>query len=372
MKKGVIIIATAFFLLACNSTPMNEEEGKRRELQQYKQQVNELQAKIETLENDLAGDREEEKIHVAVTELDTQLFEHYIEVTGIVEADLDVNVSPESPGIIQEVYVTEGQHVSSGQVLGRLNTETLKRSLDELTVQLDLAKTNYKRQKNLWDQNIGSEMQFLQAKTNMESLEKKIESLQAQINMSEIRSPANGVVDIVFQKKGQMGSPQVPFAKVLNIDKLKIYADVSESYLTRIDQGDMVKVTFPALDLEIDAPITRIGNTIDPDNRTFRVRIDIQNRGKKIKPNLISIVKIRDFVAKDAIVVPTLLVKEDFKGQYTFIVENEGGTLLAKKVRVKTGMTQNNRTVVVEGLQDGMKIISEGYNQVSDGVAVAL
>jgi membrane fusion protein, multidrug efflux system len=371
MKRIVIIIAAAVFLAACNSTPMSDEESKRRELQKYKQEANELQAKIAALESELAGVKEEEKIKVSVTELDNQLFEHYIEVTGIVEADLDVNVSPESAGIIQEVMVTEGQQVSKGQVMGRLSTETLERSMDELIVQLELAETNFKRQKNLWDQNIGSEMQFLQAKNNKESLEKRIESLKAQISMSEIRSPINGVVDIVFQKVGQMGSPQVPFAKVLNIDKLRIYADVSESYITQIEQGDLVNISFPALDLEMEAPITRLGNTIDPNNRTFRVRIDIRNQGKKIKPNLISVVKIRDYVADDAIVVPTLLIKEDFRGQYTFVVENSEGTAHAKKVHVKTGKTQNNRTEVVDGLQGGMKIISEGFNQVSDGIPVA-
>lgn len=233
-----------------------------------------------------------------------------------------------------------------------------------------MTSTNFKRQQNLWDQNIGSEMQFLEAKTNMESLEKKVESLTAQIRMSEIRSPVSGVVDILYQKEGEMGSPQIPFAKVLNINKIRIYADVSESYIGSIGRGDTVNISFPALDLEMKSPITRVGSTIDPNNRTFRVRIDIGNPGNRIKPNLMSIVKFRDYVAKDAIIVPTILIKEDFRGKYTFVVDNEGGDTLAKKVQVETGMTHNNRTEVTEGLHDGMKIISAGYNQVSDGTLV--
>lgn len=371
MKTLALFISATLLLAACSSTTIDEQTSKRNELQKLKQQRNELNKKISELENDLSENREEEIINVTVTELNNQLFEHFIEVTGLVEADLDVNVSPESAGVIQEISVTEGQQVSAGQVLGKLNTDALERTLDELAIQLELSETNFNRQKNLWDQNIGSEMQFLQAKTNMESLQKRIESLKAQIRMSEIKSPTDGVIDIVFQKEGEMSSPQIPFAKVLNIDKIRIYADVSEAYITRINQGDRVRISFPALSHEVTAPITRIGNTIDPNNRTFRVRIDLQNQGRRIKPNLISIVQIRDYVAKDAIVVPTLLIKEDFRGNYAFIVDNNDSTILARKVHVETGRTQNNRTEITGGLEEGMKIISEGYNQVSDGTPVA-
>jgi membrane fusion protein, multidrug efflux system len=371
MKTIVTIISAVILFTACNSTPISEEESKRKELQKYRQEVRELQTKIEAIENELSGTVRDESVKISVTELTGQRFEHFISVTGSVEADLDINVSPESPGIIKDVLVTEGQQVSKGELLGSLNTDALERSLDELQIQLELAETNFKRQKNLWDQNIGSEMQFLQARTNMESLVKRIEGIKAQIRMSEIKSPVDGVIDIVYQKAGEMGSPQIPFAKVLNIQTVRIYADVSESYITSIKPGDRVKINFPALNLELEAPIRRIGNTIDPNNRTFRVRIDLQNRNRMIKPNLISIVQIRDYLAEDAIVIPTLYIKEDFRGKYTFIVENDRETQRARKVHIETGRTQNNRTEVVKGLTEGMKIISEGYNQVSDGTPVA-
>lgn len=365
------VVAAAILLAACNNTTKSDDESKRKELQKFKQQKNELEAKIQVLENELAGSRTDESVKVSVTELNSQMFERFIEVTGKVEADLDVNVSPESSGVINDVLVTEGQYVSKGQVLGRLRTDALERTLDELSVQLNLAETNFNRLKNLWDQNIGSEMQFLQARAEKEGLEKRIESMKAQLAMSEIKSPVDGVVDIVFQKKGEMGSPQIPFAKVLNVSNIRIYADVSESYLTSINQNDRVSVRFPALDLEMTAPITRIGNTIDPNNRTFRVRIDMRNPDRLIKPNLISIIKIRDYVSEEAIVVPTLLIKEDFRGKYAFIVENNGNSQVARKVHVETGVTQNNRTEVVKGLAEGMLIISEGHNQVADGTPVA-
>ncbi len=370
MKKIVTLILAVVFLAACSSTNVSDEESKRQELQKYKKQLNDLEEKIQTLEQELAGSKTEEALEIKVTELDSQQFEHFIEVTGKVEAGLDVNVSPESAGVIESVWVTEGQRVKKGQALGRLKTDALERNMEELKIQLDLAETNYQRQKNLWDQNIGSEMQYLQAKTNKESLEKRIAGIKAQLEMSEIISPVNGVIETVYQEKGEIGSPQTPFAKVLNIERVKIYADVSEKYLTKVDEGAKVNISFPAIDRQVQAPISQIGNSIDPNNRTFRIRIDLRNPDKMIKPNLVTVIQIRDYLSEDAIVIPSLFIKEDFRGDYTFVVDETGDSLKAKKVYVETGMTNNNMTEIVNGLTAGMKVISEGYSQVVDGTPV--
>lgn len=370
MKRIATIITAAFFFAACSSTTVSDEQSKRKELQEYKKQLTELQAKIAVLENELTTTAPDERVKISVTALENQRFEHFIEVTGKVEADLDVNVSPESVGVIENVMVAEGDQVKKGQVLGKLNTDALARSMDEMKIQLELAETNFQRQKNLWDQNIGSEMQFLQAKTNKESLVKRIAGLKAQIKMSEITSPVDGVVDIVYQKEGEIGSPQVPFAKVLNISTVKIYADVSESYLTKVHQGDSVKINFPALGREMEARIRRIGNTIDPNNRTFRIRIDLRNPDGMIKPNLVSVIKIRDYISENALVIPSLFIKQDFKGDYIFIAENSSGEQRAAKVYVEPGMTNNNQTEITDGLEAGMKIISEGYSQITDGTPI--
>ncbi len=368
--KRVVIGLFAVAILASCSQKAEDAEAKRQELQKLKQQQHELSQKIEALEKEVASSEEEEVIEVKVSELSERKFEHFIEVNGSVEAEYNINVSPESAGIIEAVYVKEGQHVSKGDMLAKLKTETLQRSIDQLNVQLDLATTNFNRQKNLWDQNIGSEMQYLQAKTNMESLQKQIAGLESQLEMSEVKSPVDGVVDEVFQEKGDIGSPQAPFAKVVNIDKVKIYADVSEAYLTKVKTGDKVKVFFPAVNKEIETPIRQIGNVIDPNSRTFRIRLDLSNSNKEIKPNLRAVIKIRDYLAENAIVVPTLYVKEDFNGEYTYVAENSGSKQLAKKVYVNTGVTNNNMTEVVLGLEPGMKIISEGYNQIVDGSVI--
>jgi len=370
MKKILMVLTTAVILAACSSSSVEDEAAKRERLQELKTQAHELEQQIQQLEKELAGTQEKEVVKIKTRQLNTQKFEHFIEVTATVEAAEDVDVSPESSGIIKEVLIQEGQRVSKGQIMARLNTDVLERSVDELQVQLDLASTNYERQKNLWDQNIGSEMEYLQAKNNKESLEKRIASLKTQIELAEIKSPTDGVVDILYQEKGQIGSPQTPFAKVLNIGKIKIYGDVSETYLTKIHEGDAVKVRFPALNKEVDAKIDQVGNIIDPNNRTFRIRINMNNPEKQIKPNLVAVLKLRDYVNESAIVVPTLFIKEDFSGHYTYVVDNDGGQEVAKKIYVTPGVNNNNLTEVTDGLSAGMQVISEGFNQVSNGTLV--
>ena len=368
MKKILILLTAAVIIASCSATKTTDDENtKRAQLQQYKQELHDLKLKIDDLEKELGTSKIDEVVKVKVTELQNITFEHFIEVTGKVEAEYDVNVSPETAGIISEVFVKEGQAVRKGQILAKLNTDILERSLDEVMVQLDLANLNFERQDNLWKQNIGSEMQYLQSKNTKEGLEKRVESLKTQIEMGKIKSPVSGVVDVVFQKKGHIGNPQVPLAKVININKMRVYADVSEFYLTKIKKGAVVNVFFPALNREIKAPIYQVGNTIDPNNRTFRVRINLNNSDKMIKPNLVSIIKLRDYLNEETIAVPVLYIKEDLKGSYTFIVDKQKGKNVAKKVYVKTGVSNNNVIEVVEGLTTGMQVISEGYNQIIDG-----
>jgi len=368
MKQIVILLIAAIIIASCSATKTNDNEStKRQQLQQYKQEMHDLKLKIDDLEKELGATNKNEVVKVKVAELKYETFEHFIEVTGNVEALDDVEVSPETVGIIDEVFVKEGQLVKKGEVLAKLNTDILERSMDEVMVQLDLANLNFERQNNLWKQNIGSEMQYLQAKNTKEGFEKRVESLKTQIEMGKIKSPVSGVADVVYQKKGNIGNPQLPFAKVINISKMKVYADISEFYLTKIKKGDVVNLYFPALSREIQSPINQIGNSIDPNNRTFRVRINLDNPDKMIKPNLVSVIKLRDYLNTEAIAVPVLYIKEDLKGSYTYVVDEKNGKNVAKKVYVKTGVTNNNIIEVVEGLTAGMKVISEGYNQIVDG-----
>ncbi len=368
---GYILIVLFFASCAATSTDENVTE-KEKQLKEYKQQLHELKKKVVELEEELNDGKEEEVVGVKVKELAARTFEHFIEVTGTVEADLDIMVSPEAGGNIVSIDVTEGQWVKKGQVLGRLNTDAIQRGIEELEIGLELAATTFNRQQKLWDQKIGSEIEYLQAKSNKETLDRKLDGLKAQLDMAIIKSPVDGVVDVIYQKKGEISGPQTPFARVMNINNVKVYGEVSEIYLNSVKKNDVVQVQFPAINLVKEAPVFRTGNVIDPNNRTFKVRVNLSNRDQQIKPNLVSVVKIRDFVAEDAIVIPALLIKDDFRGSYTFVAEKKGDKYVAKKVYVKKGRSDNNMTMVLEGLAPGQKIITDGYEQVITGTAIEL
>lgn len=372
MKRLFIFAVITALLAGCSAKPADELALKSEQLQQYKKELSELKLKIEALEKELAVADKNDAVRVQVTELIPEHFERFIEVTGRVDAEEDVQVSPESAGVIEEVLVKEGQRVARGQVLAVLNTEALKRAMDELKIQHELATTTYARQKNLWDQNIGSELQLLQAKSTMDALQKRIESTQAQINLAVVKSPVSGTIETVFQKKGEIGSPQIPFARVINSSSIRVYADVAESYLPKIKQGDRAVVFFPALGKEVEASVYRISGSIDANNRTFSIRVNLNNPDGTIKPNLISIIRLRDYNASEAIVIPNILIKEDFNGKYTYVAEEREGRMVARKIYVTPGLSNNNRTEVTAGLTPGMKIISEGYVQVNDGTPLQI
>lgn len=366
------ILFSLLILASCTATSPQDEQAKRDQIAEYKQEMNDLKLKIETLEKELDSAQVVQSIPVKVTEVQPQIFEHFVEVTGKVEADQEVDVSPEISGKITQIDVKEGDKVAKGNLLATLNTDIMQRSIEEAEIALELASTTYERQKNLWDQKIGSEMQYLLTKSNKESMERRVESLRDQLDMARVVSPVDGIVDVIYQKRGEIAGPQAPFAKVVNISKLKIYGDVSESHLVNISVGERVLVDFPALERQITTPIVVIGNYIDPNNRTFRIRLNINNPDQMIKPNMVSVLKIRDYISKNALVVPALLIKNDFRGQYTYIAEPMDSSFVSKKIYVTTGVSQNNRVEVLKGLQPGAKIISEGYDQVADGTAISI
>lgn len=365
------ITGIALLVASCAGTTETGPEALRKQLTELKQKRQELDEQISAIQDSLDANKAIEFVNIKTTEAQPALFEHFIEVTGKVEADQEVNVSPEGSGIITNILVQEGELVKKGTRLATLNTDMLDQSIAEAKISLDLATTTFERQKNLWDQKIGSEMQFLQAKTSKESMERRLESLMAQKDMAEVKAPVDGTVDVIYQKKGEIAGPQIPFAKVVNISRIKIYGDVAESYLTKVDKKEDVLIDFPAIGRQEKSTISQIGNYIDPNNRTFRVRINLNNPDNMIKPNMISILKIRDYFANKAIVIPSLLIKRDFKGEYTFIVDAGGDVKKAKKVYIKSGVSNNNMTEITEGLEPGMLVISEGFEQVIDGTPVA-
>ncbi|MFH2096744.1 MAG: efflux RND transporter periplasmic adaptor subunit [Bacteroidota bacterium] len=310
---------------------------------------------------------------VRVKVLGYEKFDHFIEVTGSVEAIYDAYISPEMNGQIKKIFVSEGDYVRAGQTLAILNTEVTQKGIEELKTGLDLATTLFEKQKELWDQGIGSEVQYLQAKNQKEALEKKLETLQAQLRMSTITAPFDGIVDNILQKEGELGTPGRQLMQVVNLSQLKINADVSEAFIPVVHKGDTVRISFPTYpDIIVHAPVNRTSNVIKSGNRTFEVELRMNNIDGKLKPNLISLLQINDYSKDSALVVPSIIVKNDMKGSFLFTTENTDSSIVAKKVYVKTGKSFGDKTEILKGLKTGDKVIVEGYTQVSNGSEIEI
>ncbi len=372
MKYGILTVLI-LFLASCSN--QETEKSIKEKISTYRKDVNKLNLKIADLEkkltemNSVSGDAE--KTPVVVQTLAYEPFSHYIEVSGSAEAVKQAYISPEVGGQIREIYVNEGDYVEKGRLLAKLNTDITESSIADLKSSLALATTVYEKQKRLWDQGIGSEMQYLQAKNNKESLEQKLVTLNAQLDMSLIKSPISGIVDQIYRKNGELAAPGQQLMLVVNLDELYINADVSETYLSKVIEGATVKVTFPVYpDMSMEVPIYRKGNTISPNNRTFDVQLKIKNPDRLLKPNILAIIQIKDFSADSAIVISSALIKQDITGSYLYVMQDNAGKWIAKKVYVTPGKSYLDKTMVVDGLQTGQQVIVEGYNQVSDGSEV--
>lgn len=376
MKKILLTIIISTVLFSCTSNKQAKDPDKiRKEISKYKSQIRELEGKIAKLEEELSGLNQTENavkaIRVNTLVLKGHKFEHYFMATGTVRADNEAYISPQTNGQITGIYVEEGDKVKKGQLLARLDTDIIERNIEEVKVSLQLAETIYKKQKDLWSKQIGSEIQYLQAKSNYESLQSKLKTLRSRYDKSFIKSPLNGVVDVIYQKVGEMGTPGMRLVHVVSLSPLLVKAQVSEKYIPVIKVGDLVTVTFPTFPgMKIDASITRIGNVINPANRTFTVEFKLNNEDLKIKPNMLATLIIKDYQSENSITVPSFLVREDLKGSYVYIVENENGVLKATKRYIKTGLSYENNTQVLSGLKAGDTVVTDGYNNVSDGVVV--
>lgn len=370
--KTTIKLLSVLLLLFIGFGCQQEKQDPKKELQSLKTQLKTTQERINELEKLIGEDTlklKTKSVLVDLLKIKPDTFSHYITITGSIESDNQAYISPEMNGQIKHVLVKEGQPVKKGKALVILNSDVIDKNINEVKTNLELAKTVYKKQKDLWDQKIGSEMQYLQAKTNMKSLENRLETLRAQKQMATIKAPYDGVVDNLFQHEGEMASPGRQILQLINLQNLKVYADMSERYLPYVHKGDMAKVSFPTYpNLEMDVPVYRIGNMINPANRTVRIQLNIKNKGNKLKPNIISNILIKDYYNEKAIAVPSVIIKQDLKGDYIFIAsKNEKGNLIAKKHYIETGVSHDAKSLVVDGLKPGDKVVYNGYNLVRNG-----
>ena len=372
MKKLLIIFGIAT-LVSCGQ--QSEKQEIRKQIAQYKKEKNELEEKIQTLNKELEdlseGGASSYQVPVFVKKMQPEAFRHFVNANGSVEAVEDAFISPETNGQIKKIYVEEGDRVKKGQLLIHLKTMVLESNIKEVKTNLELAQKTYEKQKRLWEDSVGSEMEYLQAKNKKESLEAKLETLKAQLDMSSMEAPFNGIVEEITQKTGELASPGQPILHLVNLKKLKIKAELSEKFLQHINKGDQVRINFPALDnYSKTTSISRKGSIVDEESRTFTIEANFSNQDEKIKPNQVAIINVNDFTNKEAMVVPSEIIKQDMKGDYIYITEEKNGAITASKIYVETGRSYNNKTVIKEGIKPGQKVITAGYTQVSESSEV--
>lgn len=369
--KRILTILMSTLMFGCNTVESPDDireklsELKDKQLN-LRHEINDLEEKLKATEG---GETTDGAIPVLVKELINEPFSHFIFINGKVELLEEAQVSPETNGQIKTIHINKGQYVNKGDVLVSLNTSMIENNVAEVRSSLELSTKIFQKQKDLWEQNIGSEIQYLEAKNAKESLEHRLKSLEAQLDMSIIKAPFSGIVDNIFQKEGELASPGMPVLYMANLQKLKITADVSESLLPKIKLGDTVVVNFPTYkDIKISAPIHRIGNLIDQNTRTIPIELRINNIDNLIKPNQMAKMKIRDFYAKRAFVVPSLVVKQDSRGDFLFVVDkDEDNRDIAIKQYVESGLSYDDNTMIKKGLDKEQMIIVSGFNQVGTG-----
>lgn len=363
-----ILILASLFLASCQQAEEipTDLEGKKTYLKTKQVELRDLQKEIANIQieiDSLDPNSKKEKSRTLVTTqpVTKSDFNRYIELQAAVEAEDMVAASSETGGRITSLKVNEGQYVKRGQLIATVDLEGIKKQIAELDKSLELAVDVFNRQKRLWDQNIGSEIQFLQAKNNKERLEKSLETIQYQLTKGNVYAPKSGVIETVIIKSGEMTSPGAPIVQILNTRQVKVAADVPEKYLRNVKQGEMMSIEIPALDMQTKGRVTMLGRTINPANRTFKVEVDLPNPKGLLKPNLLANMLLNDFSAKDVITVPLELVQQEVSGKDYIFIKKEGEEgAMAEKIYVTTGESYDGNIIIKEGLQGNEELIVTG------------
>jgi RND family efflux transporter MFP subunit len=374
MKITYIFIVLGLFS-AC-SNPGGDLAEKKSELETAKNEMIELKAKIAMLEKEIQAvdpnfAQNRNSVLVSTLSLEKKSFEHFVEIRGAVQSRRNVVLSAQMGGIIREVYAKEGHQVTKGQTLVVLDADVLRNSIAEIKTQLDLAKITFNKQSRLWDQKIGTEIQYLQAKNQVESLENRLATTYSQLEQMTLKAPFTGTIDRVDALVGEMAAPGLPLVRMVNSEDIYVNADVSEDFIGKFSIGDPVEVLFPTTDKTIKSTIAAVGQVINPENRTFVVEVKLPS-GLGVKPNQVTVVKFRDYVNDDVFTVPTKLILSDNAGQYVFAIGKRDSVDVAKKVYVKAGLGYNSQTEVLQGLTGSETIIFQGFRDVTEGAEVTI
>jgi membrane fusion protein (multidrug efflux system) len=385
MKNIFIILLASYVLISCGETDSRSVEAviESGDLEAIKAKKDNVMASYDSISK-LIG-----KLDAAIAEKDTlkkyplvttftvndTLFSHFIDIQGNVETSQNILIYPEYQGLLTRVYVKEGDRVTKGQVLARIDDGGLSSQLAQLETQYQLAKTTFERQERLWNQKIGSEIQYLQAKSNMESTQSAVNQMRAQLGRTTVRAPFSGEIDEVITEQGQVVAPGgQALMRIVNLSDMYVKASVPENYLGSITKGTRVKVSFPALQNTVDGEVKTVGNYINPNNRTFDIEIDIPNKEKRIKPNLVAKLEINDYSQEDAKLIPANVIQENSKGEkFVFVlseVEDNEATVIRRQI--ETGKKYEGQIEVLSGLEDGETIVKEGALTLKDGSKVKI
>ncbi|WP_299128209.1 efflux RND transporter periplasmic adaptor subunit [uncultured Winogradskyella sp.] len=384
MKNILKLTLVSLLFLACNGDKKqtvdsviesNSLEDIRKKREEIVNKQQEIAAQLKRLDEKITSLDTTKNIPLVTSfKAQKEVFTHYVELQGSVSTKNNLVLYPEFSGILTRVYVKEGQNVSKGQTLAKIDDGGLSQQLAQLEIKANLAKTTFDRQERLWNQKIGSEIQYLQAKSNYEAQIQAINQLKQQIGKTYVRAPFSGTIDDVITEQGSVvGAGQSPILRIVNLNDMYIETAVPERYITDVTEGKNVEVVFPVLNKKIEAQVRQAGNFINPTNRTFNVEIAVPNKDKSIKPNLTARLKINDYTNQNAILIPQSIISENAEGeQYVYIItnknsDNEGE---AKRVIITTGKTQGDVIEVLEGLNGNSEIIKEGARSVRNGQTV--
>ena len=395
MKNLLSILAITLFLSSCGNEEKSvslQELVNESDIKAIRAKKDELNARATAIKEELTqiekaiellDPAEKKEVLVTTTVVKDTLFNHYIEIQGSVETKQNVLVYPEYQGTLLRVNVRKGQRVSKGQTLASIDDGGLSSQLAQLQTQEALAQTTFERQERLWSQEIGSEIQFLQAKAQYESAQNMVKQMKSQLGRTVVKAPFSGVIDDVITEQGTVVAPGVPLFRIINLSDMYVSAEVPETYLKTIHKGKNVSVYFPVLDETVETRIKQSGDYINPANRSFPIEIDVPNKNGNIKPNLTARLSINDYTAENAILIPLNVINENAAGEqyvYTAEVYTEPGrstkaqdnTTVAKQQIITTGKSQGDKIEVLSGIKTGDQIIVEGARSVKDNQEVRI
>ena len=387
MKKIYLILSCTLLLVSCDSQKEVTVEsviqsGNLENIRKKKKEVEAQQKvfaeKLFALSNAISELDTVKKLPLVTTQKSEQtVFNHYVELQGAVNTRQNVLLYPEVPGILERVLVKEGNKVKKGQLLAVIKDGGMSQQLQQLESQAALSQTVFERQERLWAQKIGSEIEFLQAKTNYTSQRNAVEQLKNQLEKTKITAPFDGTIDVVYKEEGTVVAPGQgsEVFRILNLENMYVEAEVPENYVSSITKGKKVQVHFPILGKTITSSVRQVGNFINPNNRSFKVEIDVPNPKKDIKPNLTVRLKINDYQNKNAVLLPQSIISENAQGeQYIYVVvdKQKNNEATAQKVLIKTGKTQGDIIEVLAPLTSQVEYIQEGARTVHNGQKVKI